>query len=497
MQFCKDEHIKCTWKGNKEEKSPHIHEPYGPKPKILNNILDVIGNTPMVRLNRIPQSEGVKCEFLVKCEYLNPGGSIKDRIGKRMLLDAEKVGRCKPGDTLIEATSGNTGIGISLAGAVRGYNIIITLPEKMSNEKVDVLLGLGAKVVRTPTEAAWDAPDSHIEVAKKLNAEIKDSHILDQYSNPSNPIAHYDGTAEEIIDQCDGKVDYLFMPAGTGGSLTGIARKFKEKMPNCKIIGIDPVGSILALPETLNGEIGTYKIEGIGYDFIPKALDRYAIHEWIKTEDHESFLMARRLIKEEGMLVGGSSGTCLYAALKYAKEKGLNENHRCVVILPDSVRNYMTKFLNKDWMIENKFMSTDEYLDSNHPLSGVSWKTLGVEAVKHFEDSKLTVGEALEIFGKGARIIPLTEHGRVKGVVWPHKLMGAIVNKKLTKSDLASKAMVKDFALVGQDIDLCQAERFVERNPVLLIETRKGEKEIETLYAVTPSDVLKALGEKI
>jgi cystathionine beta-synthase len=496
MQFCKDEHIKCTWHVGTKEADPHIHKPYAPPPKIYENICEVIGNTPLVKLNRIPQSEGVKCEVLAKCEYLNPGGSLKDRIGWRMVVDAEKSGRLKKGDTLIEATSGNTGIGMALAAAVKGYKIIITLPEKMSNEKVDVLLGLGATVVRTPTEAAWDAPDSHIGVAKKFNAEIPNSHILDQYSNPSNPMAHYDGTAEELIDQCGGKIDYLFMPGGTGGTLTGIARKFREKLPSCKIIGIDPVGSILALPETLNGEIGTYKVEGIGYDFIPKVLDRKVVDEWIKSEDTDSFTMARRLIKEEGMLCGGSSGTCLHYALKYCKEKGLNENHRVVVLLPDGVRNYMTKFLSKDWMVENKFTSVDEYKDINHPLTGKLWKDLGLATIKHHDANTFTLGEALELFEQGAKVIPLTENGRVKGVVWPHKVLSLAVSKKLTKKDLASKVMVKDFVLVDTSLDMGQLAKYLERNQVVIIEDR-NEKDILGLHVITPQDAIKLLNKTI
>lgn len=492
MEHCKDTHSKCTWKLGTQEKSPHIHKPYGPRPKILANILEAIGHTPMVRLNRIPQSEGVKAEFLAKCEYLNPGGSLKDRIGYRMVADAEESGRIKPGDTLIEATSGNTGIGLALTAAVKGYKAIITLPEKMSNEKVDALVGLGAQVIRTPTEAAFDAPESHIGVAKKLNAEIPNSHTLDQYSNPSNPVSHYDGTAEEIIEQCDGKLDYLFMPAGTGGTLTGIARKFKEKLPNCKIIAMDPHGSILALPESLNGAVSTYKVEGIGYDFIPKVLDRYVVDEWIKTEDTKSFLMARRLIREEGMLVGGSSGSCVYAALEYAKEKGLTEQHRCVVLLPDSVRNYMTKFLSKDWMVENRFLSHDEYKNPSHRLSGKSLDLLELKPINFYDELKLTVGEALELFEKGEKILPLVENGNVKGVVWPHKLMAAIINKKLENNDLALKAMIKDFTITSIDVDLAQTEKFLERNPVLLIQSRKDDK-IETLWAVTPLDILKLL----
>ena len=222
-----------------------------------------------------------------------------------MVEDAEKSGRIKPGDTLIEPTSGNTGIGLALAAALKGYRMIITLPEKMSAEKVNVLKALGAEIIRTPTEAAFDSPESHIGVANRLNKELPNSHILDQYSNPSNPLAHYDGTAEEIYKQTEGKIDYIVMSAGTGGTITGTARKLKEKIPNLTVIGVDPKGSILAEPESLNDEkrLQSYQVEGIGYDFIPTVLDRSIIDEWIKTDDRESFIMSRRLIREEGLLV--------------------------------------------------------------------------------------------------------------------------------------------------------------------------------------------------
>src|SRR5262245_3907973 len=270
--------------------------------RVHDSILSCVGGTPVVRLDRV--GRGLPVELFGKCEFLNPGGSVKDRIGVRMLLDAEQQGRIKPGDTLIEPTSGNTGIGIALAGAVRGYRVIITMPEKMSREKQVVLEALGAEIIRTPTEAAWDAPESHIGVARQLQKIIPHSHILDQYSNPDNPDAHYPGTGREIVEPNGGTLDVIVLTAGTGGTVTGVARYIKEHVKGAKVIGVDPVGSILAGP----GPIGTYKVEGIGYDFIPDVLDTELVDEWVKTEDRESFLMARRLIRQEAMLVGGSSG---------------------------------------------------------------------------------------------------------------------------------------------------------------------------------------------
>ena len=319
---------------------------------ISNTVLDCIGQTPLVKINNITKKDGIKCNILVKCEYFNAGGSIKDRIAKKMFEEAEKSGRIKPGDTIIEPTSGNTGIGLALCGAIKGYRVIIVLPEKMSLEKVNTLKALGAEIIRTPTEEPWDSPKSHIGVAKKLNKEIPNSHILDQYRNPNNPLAHYENTGQEIWEQTNGKVDYLIAGAGTGGTITGISKKLKEKNPHLITIGVDPYGSILAEPKEINNsEIKSYQIEGIGYDFIPEVLDRNLVDQWIKTEDRESFLTARRLIREEGLLCGGSSGSAFSAALKIAKD--LPKDKTVVVILSDSIKNYMSKFLSDDWMKDN------------------------------------------------------------------------------------------------------------------------------------------------
>ena len=314
---------------------------------IYDNILDTIGRTPTVKLNKI--GSDLKCELYAKCEYFNPGGSIKDRIGWNMVKDAEESGRIKPGDTLIEPTSGNTGQGMALAAAVKGYRCIITMPEKMSKEKQIALEALGAEIIRTPTEASFDDPESHIGVAKKLNREIPNSHILDQYANPSNPEAHYNGTAEEIIEDFGTNLDMVVIGVGTGGTITGIAKRLKEHIPDIKIIGADPIGSILGG----GTEVKPYLVEGIGYDFFPDVLDNLMVDEYVKTKDEESFLMARRLIKEEGLLCGGSSGTATVAALKSAHI--LKEDQKCLILLPDGIRNYMTKFPNDKWMESKGF----------------------------------------------------------------------------------------------------------------------------------------------
>ena len=317
---------------------------------IYQSILEAIGRTPIVPLKKI--GAGLKCNLYAKCEFMNPGGSIKDRIGYNMLLEAEKRGQIKPGDTLIEPTSGNTGIGLALAAAVKGYRMIITMPEKMSQEKQVVLEALGAEIIRTPTEAAWDAPESHISIAKKLQKELPNAHILDQYGNPDNPGAHYKFTAQEMLEDFGQELHMVVMGVGTGGTITGVAKRLKEELPGIQIVGADPEGSILGG----GTEVHSYHVEGIGYDFFPDVLDNNLIDRYIKTNDKDAFVMARRLIREEGLLCGGSSGTAVWAALQAAAD--LPEGKNCLVILPDSIRNYLSKFVNNKWLADHGFSAT-------------------------------------------------------------------------------------------------------------------------------------------
>eukprot|EP00750_Incisomonas_marina_P000980 INCI10792.1.p1 GENE.INCI10792.1~~INCI10792.1.p1 ORF type:complete len:444 (+),score=79.06 INCI10792.1:184-1515(+) len=377
--------------------SPKPEPHWNTEPKICDTILDHIGNTPLVRLNRVASE--LDCELLAKCEFFNAGGSVKDRIGKRMVMDAEASGRIHKGDVLIEPTSGNTGIGLSLAAAVLGYRMVITLPKKMSNEKVYTLKALGAIVKRTPTDAPCVAgpgyEQSHIAKAIAIRDDLnrnnpppgQQAHILDQYSNPSNPLAHIEGTALEIYRQCSGRLDMVVLTAGTGGTIAGVAKKLKELIPGIIVVGVDPHGSILAeegknkilnVDDDKNTPEKSYQVEGIGYDFIPKVLSGVTlpngkdvntgarenlIDYWVKTDDRESFIMSRRLIREEGLLCGGSSGSAVVGALYAAKK--LQKGQRCVVLLADSVRNYMTKFLSDDWMAEYGYDSDVYQADLN------------------------------------------------------------------------------------------------------------------------------------
>ncbi|KZP25583.1 pyridoxal phosphate-dependent enzyme, beta subunit [Athelia psychrophila] len=340
-------------------------------PRILNNALEAVGHTPLIRLDKIAKEEGLKCNLLGKVEYMSAGGSVKDRIAKAMVEAAEQEGKLIPGKSVvIEPTSGNTGIGLAMACAIKGYSVIITLPNKMSLEKEATLRALGAEVVRTPTEAAWDSATSHIGVAKRLQREIPYGIILDQYTNVNNPLAHEYTTGPEIIEAVvstpstssqpsSGKVDVFVAGAGTGGTVTGVSRALKKvHNPKCVVVAVDPKGSILALPAALNtaDEGLMYGVEGIGYDFIPDVLSRdpVDIDSWIKNGDEESWAAVRRLMRTEGLLVGGSSGSSMSGALAWltTTEQGRaiagTPGANVVILLPDGIRNYMSKA----WFLE-------------------------------------------------------------------------------------------------------------------------------------------------
>jgi cystathionine beta-synthase len=310
-------------------------------------VLELVGATPIVRLDALSPPDGP--EILAKLEYLNPGGSVKDRIGMAMIEAAEREGKLKPGGTIVEPTSGNTGVGLAIAAARRGYRCIFVMPDKMSQEKISMLRAYGAEVVICPTAVEPDSPESYYSVSDRLAEEIPGGFKPDQYSNLANPQAHYESTGPELWEQTGGDVAAIVISVGTGGTITGVGRYFKERRPDVLIVGADPAGSVF--PARGDEDVHPYLVEGIGKDTWPRTLDPEVVDEWVQVSDRDSFVTARRLAREEGLLAGGSSGTTVWAALEVAKRFGPGD--RILAMLPDSGRSYLSKFYDDNWMLEH------------------------------------------------------------------------------------------------------------------------------------------------
>ncbi len=326
--------------------------------RVYSDILQTIGNTPLVQLSRIGRN--LKCDLYAKVEFFNPGGSVKDRIGLNMIDEAERSGNLKPGGTIVEATSGNTGVGLAIIAAIKGYKSIFVMPDKMSDEKIQLLRAFGAQVVITPTAVAPEDPRSYYKVSQKIVDDTPNSILGNQYHNPENPKSHYITTGPEIWEQTDGKITDFITTMGTGGTISGVARYLKEKNPKINIIGVDATGSILKEAWENEGEIPegavaeSYKVEGFGEDFIPSIMDLSIIDEVIRVTDKESFLSTRKLVRQEGIFSGGSSGSVVAAALRYCES--LPEDRLVVVLFPDSGSRYLTKIFDDKWMRENGYV---------------------------------------------------------------------------------------------------------------------------------------------
>lgn len=323
---------------------------------IQQTIIDTIGNTPLVRLNSV--TADLPCLVAAKVESFNPGGSVKDRIGFNIIEDAELSGRLKPGGTLVEATSGNTGVGLAIGAALKGYRCIFVMPDKMSQEKILLLRAFGARVVVTPTAVEPEDPRSYYSVANRLVDETPNAILANQYHNPVNIASHYASTGPEIWSQTDGRITHFVAGMGTGGTITGVGRYLKEQNPAVKIIGVDPVGSILydLHRGVTDSAAESYKVEGIGEDFLPGTTDLTVVDHVVQVTDRDSFLMARRLVREEGIFCGGSSGSAVWGAIAYAREHHLAEEDLLVVLLPDTGSRYLSKLFNDDWMREHGFL---------------------------------------------------------------------------------------------------------------------------------------------
>ena len=392
-------------------------------PQIHDNVLATIGNTPLVRLNKL--ARGIRPQLVVKLEFLNPGGSVKDRIGIAMIEDAERRGLLKPGGTIVEPTSGNTGMGLAIAAAIKGYKCIFVMPDKMSEEKIRALRAFGARVVITPTAVEPDDPRSYYSVSKRLAEETPHAFLAGQYWNPANPDAHYRSTGPEIWQQTAGKVSVFVAGMGTGGTISGTGKYLKERNPEVKVVGIDPVGSLYTeyFRTGVLGPAHGYKVEGVGEDFLPSTMDFGVVDDVAQVSDRESFLTTRRLVREEGIFCGGSCGMAVAGALKWLRSPAaeqLSEDDIVVVLLPDSGSRYLSKLFDDNWMRENGFLesSTVGDLVAEHPREVIA------------ADDQTTVAAAIRLMKThGISQLPVLDSaGGLHGIISESDLLDYLLN---------------------------------------------------------------------
>src|SRR5437660_12448293 len=434
------------------------------------NILEVIGNTPLVRLNRV--ARGVRATMLAKLEYLNPGGSVKDRIGITMLEAAEKEGKIKPGGTIIEGTSGNTGMGLALAAAIKGYRCIFTMPDKMSQEKIDALRALGAEVIVTPTQVDHHDPRSYHSVALRLSREITNSIYPNQYENPANAEAHYKTTGPEIWDQTEGKITHVVIGVGTGGTITGVARFLKEKNPNIRVIGADPVGSIFAEMFTTGRKphAQPYKLEGIGQDEKPANVDFSVIDEIHAVTDKDAFLLTRQLARYEAIFAGGSAGAALYVALKSAER--LTGNDVVVIVIPDSGTRYLSKVYNENWMRENQFLESRIKVSAGQVLNDKVRRADTLVSIP----LAVTVEQAAALMREhGISQLPVVEGGEVVGSISETRILNILVSDAVAKRKPVAEYMEKPFPVISEDAPVEEIAHNIDyQRPAVLVKHATG-----------------------
>jgi len=439
----------------------------------------------MLRLTRI--APGIKPTLLAKLEYLNPGGSVKDRIGMTMIEDAERRGFIKSGGTIIEGTSGNTGMGLALAAAMKGYKCIFTMPDKMSQEKIDLLRAFGAEVIVTPTAVEPDDPRSYHSVAHRLNHEIPNSFFPNQYDNPSNSQAHYETTGPEIWNQSEGKVTHFVCGIGTGGTIVGAAKFLKEKNPNIKVVGVDPEGSIYTeyfksrtLPDT-----HPYKVEGIGQDSMPKIMDFTNIDKVITVSDKESFLAARQLARKEGVFAGGSAGSAIHVALKLASDLG--EKDMIVVIIPDHGSRYLSKLYNDTWMKDNQYLEPKFKLTA----SDITYRRRGKRPLITVEiDSTLLQATSL-MEQNDISQLPVMEDGRIVGSLTENKVLSTLVSNPSLREHQVREFLDKPFPVIDEKVSIEKIYKLLDKDTTAVV----VKHEDNTLDIITKSDLIYALTE--
>jgi len=449
------------------------------------NVVDAIGGTPIVKLNFIGKE--VDSDIYVKLEYMNPGGSTKDRIGAYMLDQAVIDGDLKPGGTIIEGTSGNTGVGLAMWAAVHGYKCIFVLADKQSQEKIDNLRAFGAKVVVCPTNVAPEDPRSYYSVSKRLSQTIPNSFYVNQYDNLHNRMTHYTWTAPEMYEQTKGDFDTFMATVGTGGTISGCGRYFKEKMPKVKIVGIDCEGSIVA-HYAKTGEMieaKTYVLEGVGEDFIPENYDFDNIDDWEMVGDKESFLMTRRLLKEEGIYAGGSAGAAICGAIKYAKK--LEKPEKILVLLHDSGNRYASKIYNDDWMSDNGYLDSSFDVQIKDVIAA-----LGKKGELLTISDQTTIGEAITLMDdKGISQLPcVDENGAIKGLVSEKTLLKPVMMGEFSKEDNISLAFNMSYKVIDKNELLSNVADALLQKEVALV--KEGDKIIDIL---TDIDVLQYLSQ--
>ncbi|MDP3149357.1 MAG: pyridoxal-phosphate dependent enzyme [Ignavibacteria bacterium] len=429
-----------------------------------NNILEAIGNTPLIKLNKI--NKGLKPLILAKLESVNPGGSVKDRIGVAMLDDAVQRGVIKPGGTVVEATSGNTGIGLALAAAIRGFQSVFVVTDKVSHEKINYLKALGAQVIVCPNAVKHDSPDYYVNVARKIAAETPNATFMYQYANPANPKIHYETTGPEIWKQTDGKITHFVAGIGTGGTITGVGRFLKEKNPNIKIIGADPVGSILKEYKK-DGKLREgvpYFVEGIGQDCIPENIDFSVVDEIMNVSDFDSFSVSRSLTKEEGIFCGGSTGTIAKAALEIAKD--LPEDAVIVFIVCDTGERYLSKMHSEEWLREKRLLNRE--MKTLRDLSNA--KKNGPVKNLIFLQAKDKVRHAIEVLNtNGFSQIPVIENGQSVGSIREAKVMASLVDNHALLDATVEEVMGSSFPSLDEKTDLHIVKKQLAESPAVLV----------------------------